>query len=221
MHVTEDDDRDRPAEIGRDLIEVDFVAGDGSLGGWLRLDVRPDLDTTWFLAAVLVAGEDPVVVIDGELPLPRKAFEFRAPGVWTEFCCETPLDHWTVGLEAFGLRVDPAETVSPATFGDRVPVGLDLDLDTTGAPDGDGAAFSIEIRVHGEVLLDERSWELEATGVRRRITSGLRSPDPFVGEPVAAVTVEWPDTATARPLRRGWVAGNRPGWVDLPLQSGV
>lgn len=228
MYVTEDDDRDRPAGGELDVIELDFVARDTSVAGWLRLEVRPRLGVTRFLAAVLVADEDPVVVVDFELPAPRTAFEFRAPGVWTEFCCETPLDHWTVGLEAFGLRVDPAQIVTPETFGERVPVGLDLDLDTVGAPDGDASAFTIDVRVHGEVLVADRAWDLDATGTRTRrtappgVTHGVRhlshlgAPGP---PPIGELTVGWPDAGTIRPQRRGWVGGNRPGWVDLPVHS--
>ncbi|MEM7142172.1 MAG: hypothetical protein AAF548_14205 [Actinomycetota bacterium] len=221
MHVTEADDRDRPGDDDVDLIEVDLAAADGSLALWLRLETRRSAGTTGFLATVLVAGEDPVVVIDQELPLARGAFEYRAPGVWTEFVCETPLEHWTVGLEAFGLRVDPAEVVGPDTYGERVPVGLDLDLETTTAAEGDAASFVVGIAGHGEVLLEDRAWELDAIGQRQRVRSGLRAAS-MLDSAVAIlgeVAVAWPTARGDVPLRRGWVGGNRPGWVDLPQSA--
>ncbi|MDW3220848.1 MAG: hypothetical protein R8F63_19775 [Acidimicrobiales bacterium] len=220
MHVTEADDRGVPRAADIDLIEVDFVAEDRSIAGWLRLDVRRTAGATRFLVALLPAGEDPVVVVDHDLPVVSGAFEFRAPGVWTEFCCETPLDHWTIGLEAFGLVVDPAETITPATYGERVPVGLDLDLDTVGAPEGDASSFGMDIRVHGEVLIADRTWDLDGTGRRRRASHDRSRPQEQAIE--AALTVGLPnDDGVLVPVRRGWVGGNRPGWVDLPAQSAV
>jgi hypothetical protein len=82
-------------------------------------------------------GPGYVVVRDEAVPRPRgRAIEVRADGLWTEMTCETPDEHWSFGLEAFGLRVDePAETI-----GERLAVGYDLEWET---PDV----------VHGELLL--------------------------------------------------------------------
>ncbi|MDG2028511.1 MAG: hypothetical protein P8J50_15495 [Acidimicrobiales bacterium] len=224
MHVTEADDLDRPADSDIDVIEVDFVATDESLAGWIRLDARRALGATRFLVALLVAREDPVVLIDYDLPLARTAYEFRSSGVWTEFVCETPLDHWTIGLEAFALRIDPSGTVTPDTFGDRVPIGLDLDLDTVGAPEGDASSFSIELDVHGEVLIADRAWDLTARGTRTRASTGVRHPLHLVAPAAPTIagdfSIGWPDELGQMVLeRRGWVGGNRPGWVTLPVQS--
>ena len=89
-----------------------------------------------------------LVVRDDDVPRPRGALlEVRADGLWTEMVCETPGEHWSFGLEAFGLRVDdPAETI-----GDRIPVGYDLEWET---PDG----------VHGELLIGRATIPVDATG---------------------------------------------------------
>ena len=51
-----------------------------------------------------------VAVRDHEVPLPRTGLEVRADGLWGELVCETPLEHWSIGLEAFGLGYDdPAD----------------------------------------------------------------------------------------------------------------
>jgi hypothetical protein len=61
--------------------------------------------------------------------------------------CETPGEHWSFGLEAFGLRVDdPAETI-----GERLAVGYDLEWET---PDV----------VHGELLLARAVVAIDAPG---------------------------------------------------------
>lgn len=217
MYVTEADDRDRPAESDIDIFDLEFVATDLALAGLLRLDIRRASGATRFLASVLRPGEDPVTVFDYDLPLVSGAFEFRASGVWVELCCEEPLDHWTVGLEAFGLAVPATEVVTPSTFGDRVPVGLDLDLDTVAAPEGDASSFSVEVRVHGEVLIADRAYEIDATGTRRRESTGVRPPY-FLGHPGLSgeLSVAWP-VEDGRPNieRRGWFGGSRPGWTWL------
>jgi hypothetical protein len=76
-----------------------------------------------------------VVVRAADIGRPRHdRWEFRADGLWTELIEEEP-GRWTLGLEAFGLRVDdPA-----ADIGDRLAVGYDLDVD-------DGM-------VHGDLLI--------------------------------------------------------------------
>lgn len=222
--VTDGDDLDRVHDAEVDIVDLDWVAGDGSHGGWVRLDVRRRLGAARFLAAVSMTGHDPIVVLDHELPAPTNRFELRAPGVWTELCCETPLDHWTVGLEAFGLVVPATEVVSPASRGDRVPLGLDLDLDTVAAPEATTGGFAIEVRVHGEVLLAEGSFEVDGVGVRRRRWDGAR-PVPAVTAPPASVpgrvAVAWPDIDGPGAIeRRGWFTGSRPGWCALPADPG-
>jgi len=229
MHVTEADDRDQPADADVDIIDVEFVAADLSLAGLLRLDIRRPARATRFLASILRPGDDPVTVLDYDLPLAVGAFEFRSSGVWVEFCCEEPLDHWTVGLEAFGLALPPGELVTPDSYGDRVPIGLDLDLETSNAPDGDSRGFSMEIGVSGEVLIADQSYEIDATGTRRRSQqgvpsegmrceggTGVRHQSHLLGE----LTVAWPvEDGLPNVERRGWFGGSRPGWALLDYSA--
>lgn len=87
------------------------------------------------VAAGDAVGPGYVVVRADDIPRPRHGrLEFRADGIWTEMIEEEP-GRWTLGLEAFGLRVDdPAHEL-----GDRIAVGYDLDVD-------DGM-------VHGDLLI--------------------------------------------------------------------
>ena len=93
-------------------------------------------------------GDGLITVRDAEVPQARnRSLEFRADGLWVEFVCETPNEHWSFGLEAFGLRVeDPADEI-----GERVPVGFDLEWETPAA-------------VHGELLIGRARVPVDAPG---------------------------------------------------------
>lgn len=123
----------------------------------------------------------PVVVRDHEVPLPRQGLEVRAEGLWAELWCETPLEHWTYGLEAFGVRLDdPADALGAgeAEIGERIPIGLDVEWEIAGPsharPSGWPVAGVVQSGiVHGEVLLGRARFELDARGERRH-TWGVR-----------------------------------------------
>jgi len=201
-----------------DLVDIEWVDGRLPLAGVLRVVVRPESQSTWFLATVCRHGGDPVVVLDYDLPLVTHAFEFRAPGIWTDIVCEAEAERWTIGLEAFGIAVDPDEVVTPESVGDRLPIGFDLDVETTSAVDTDGDGIVHDVAVAGEVLVGNDAFEIDATGVRRRRWDGqppspsLTSPTPGI-DAVGHVAVRWPGLPS--PEVRGWVLGNRPGWVEL------
>ena len=109
--------------------------------GLIRVEFDLGEATTTAAVVVAIDGRDPIAVVSTDLPIPTGAMEMRGPGIWLELVCETPLDHWTVGLEAFGVTVDPGDVISVDTRGDLTPVGLDLDLDTVepGPSDHDSA----------------------------------------------------------------------------------
>lgn len=161
-------DRDRVNPVAGAVDVIDLCWSDGRQTGLVRVEF--DIVEAVTTAAVVIAVEDrrPVAVVSTDLPVPDR-MELRGPGIWLELICETPLDHWTVGLEAFGVTVEPHEIISVDTRGDLTPIGLDLDLDTVDLePLVAGDGFSIAVRVHGEVLVGTESHEIDCRGVRRR-----------------------------------------------------
>ena len=103
------------------------------------------------------------------MPLPRQGLEVRADGLWAELWCETPLEHWTYGLEAFGVRVDDelprgrgrvrsaSASRSVSTSNGRSPAPAH--------PHGaewPRAGYVVPGIVHGEVLLGRSRFELDA-----------------------------------------------------------
>src|SRR5207237_456868 len=87
-------------------------------------------------------------------------FDFATPdGLWAQPICETPHEHWTLGLEAFGVALDDPAVAYHGERGDRVALGLDLEWEavapaqaSTGLP-----RYEQPCAVHGDVLVgDER-----------------------------------------------------------------
>ena len=141
-------------------------------GVLVRLTCFPDHGIAWYWAYVFLPDEALVVVRDHEVPLPRVGLEVRADGLWAEQVCETPFEHWTYGLEAFGVALDdPAESLR-GEIGERIPVGFDLEWEVD---DAAGEARELETAshgyeqfgtVHGEVLLARSRVEVDAVGRR-------------------------------------------------------
>jgi hypothetical protein len=118
---------------GTESWHLDFAADDG-LAGFLRLELRRDEGVAWYWTYLVGPALDGLVVVrDHEVPLPRQGLEVRAEGLWSEWWCGTPGEHWTVGLEAFGVRLDDAEDALHGEFGERIPVGADLEWEVTEA----------------------------------------------------------------------------------------
>ena len=138
----------------------DFARSDG-FAGFIRLELREHEGVAWYWTYLVgVPGIDGILVVrDHEVPLPRQRLEIRTEGLWAELVCETPNEHWTFGLEAFGLRLDASEdALRPGgEIGERVAVGLDLEWEV--APDGPPAGT-----VHGDVLVEREQWTIEAPG---------------------------------------------------------
>jgi len=112
-----------------------------------------------FHATITVPDVGVVAVRDDDVPVPRVpgALEIRAEGLWAEFLCETPGEHWSFGLEAFGLRFDTAEEAATTDVGDRIAVGYDLEWETA----REGETLD---RVIGDLLVGRTTFPLTATG---------------------------------------------------------
>ncbi len=134
---------------------LDVVQDDGT-GLYVRLECFPNRRVAWFWTALVLPDlAGPVLVREQEVPLPRQGLEIRAESLWAELWCETPLEHWTYGLEAFGVRLDAPVDAYHGELGERVAVGLDIEWELTAPP----AAYDAACR---------RTARLRATRARRR-----------------------------------------------------
>jgi hypothetical protein len=162
-------------ELWAESWHLDFSRMDG-LGGFVGLCLFPNLNVAWWWTHLLTA-EGLVAVRDHEVTPPRTGLEIRAEGLWGELVCETPLEHWSFGLEAFGVRYDDPAEAWGAEWGERVPVGLDLEWELLtppveallpgppGPPDG---GYLQAGTVRGELLVGDGRIPVDGTGLRSR-----------------------------------------------------
>lgn len=150
----------------------DFWSADGSLGGWSRIALQPNSGTAWYHAFLTGSHRQLVAVIDTEVPLPpARSLEIRTTGLWATHICETPHDHWTIGLEAFGVGLDDPAELYGRQYGDPVPLGFDLEweeegvVDTTSDPT---VTYHQPCRVSGEVLVGDEVIDFDGHGRRER-----------------------------------------------------
>jgi hypothetical protein len=183
------DERRHPPRPGPNWEEswyLDFTAAGGGLAGYVRLALRPGEGTAWFWAAMVGGGPTLVTMRDHEVALPTgRGLEVRAPGLWTELVCETPLDHWSVGLEAFGVALDDPLEAWRRERGDPWALGLDVEWEGAGPcrPWSAGGYWQA-CAVSGDVLVGAERFSLDGSGTRIH---------------------EWGDRPRSAPS--GWVAG--------------
>jgi hypothetical protein len=152
-----------------EVVSLEFARTDAT-GGVVRLLQWPD--RAWFWAVLVSPAWGLVVVRDHDVAPPRRpGAAIRADGLWCELVEETPGEHATVALEAFGVRLDDPLDAEHGEWGERLAVGLDLEWEIADPPLG---------TVHGDVLLGAAREEFSGPGrfERRAIGASPRRPGP-------------------------------------------
>ena len=156
---------------------LDFVAEDGSIGGYARLGLHPNQGATWWTAAVVGPDRALVEAVDLTLPLPGPgAMEVAAGGTSVACVIEDPLAAMRVVASGPGTRyADPGDVyrhapTSPATEVGGVPVQLDLDLvwHTDGRPHHyvRTTRYEIPCLVEGTLTIDGEPIAITGQGQR-------------------------------------------------------
>lgn len=189
-----------------ELFDFQFVAPEHGLAGHVSVWLWPAVGRAWYWAGLLGACAPLVTIVETELALPRAGLELRGSGVWADHNCETPLQHWSVGLEAFAVGLeDPAEVFG--TFrGERVPIGLDLEWESEpGEVQRIPSGYELSsCAVHGEVLVGPERYEVACRGGRSHCWGAML---PYLED--------WP-AASPLPVRGDELLGWSPASVVTP-----
>lgn len=151
----------------------------GRLHGEVRLSLDVAHGRAAFLADFVLPHTGRLVVADEDVPVPRPqaGLDIRTDGLWASLYCETPFEHWTLGLEAFGLRVDDdvsAAVAWDALVGERLAVGFDLEWELQGPPEpmAEGAGYAQAGAMFGELLVVRDRFPIEGPAVREHWWGG-------------------------------------------------
>jgi hypothetical protein len=215
-----------------ETLALEFHDGDGRLGGFLALTFQPGV--AWYWAALVGEGRPYLLVRELDVRPPRspRSCEIRAEGLWADNVCESPFDHWSYGLEAFGVAMDDPDEALRGERGDRMGLGFDLEWEAAGPVDGGEGAYAQPGMVHGEILVGVgghvETIAFEGQGWRRHEWGGVSAGGfagwTAAGEPVRQSPVD-PDAVATRhraPLavgdgaleRRLCRVGDALGWAE-------
>lgn len=165
-------DEDRHAASGdpswTETWELRLVDPNHQLGVAIAVISRPVERRMSYLTAVFGEGRSPCLVVEHDIVAPASGLELRASGIWADHICETPFEHWSVGLEAFGLAFDSPEEAVTTGHGHSVPMGFDLEWEDEEGPvgfDRDSGYLMAGI-AHGEVLVGRERLEVDGQGQR-------------------------------------------------------
>ncbi|HEX2700793.1 MAG TPA: hypothetical protein VHM89_11395 [Acidimicrobiales bacterium] len=163
---------------GPESWSFDFVAPGGGVAGFVGLTIWSAPRRAWYWAALVGRRRPYLLVRDLEVAAPRAptSREIRADGLWADLNCETPHDHWSVGLEAFGVLLDDPDEALGGERGERTGLGLDLEWEAAAPVVGGVGSYGQACSVHGEILVgggggpvetitfDGRGWRRHAWG---------------------------------------------------------
>lgn len=168
-----DDEAESSAAGWSEAWDLDLISADGALAATFSMTLNGETGRAGYALSLVGPDQDLVTLSDFDMKPPKPpGLEVRAPGLWSEFMCQIPLDHFTVDVEAFAVELDDPSEVFRGAYGQRVAVGCELEWETESEPiaigEGDTwQGYAIPCRVSGEWLLDDATIEIVGWGWRR------------------------------------------------------
>lgn len=151
---------------------------DATFGAIAAVTLDPDGKHAWYWASVVRDGHPLLTLVDTELHLPKSSLALRGPALWADHVCETPLEHWTVANEAYGVALSDPDEALGAQRGEIVPLGFDLEWESAEDPVELAHGYAVDATVNGEILIADETLAIEATGRWRHEWGELSWPAP-------------------------------------------
>jgi hypothetical protein len=149
---------------------LDFVADDGSIGGYTRLGLYPNQGVAWWTAAVVGPDRALVEAVDLTLPLPLGPADMDIDAHGTSVACviEEPLAAMRVVSGGPAARYDDPGDVYRQAAGTPVHLDLDLVWRTDGRPHHyvRTTRYEIPCRVEGTLAIDDEAVAITGQGQR-------------------------------------------------------
>jgi hypothetical protein len=159
-----------PERLWNESYYFDFVAPDGSVGGYIRLGLYPNWDRAWYWACVVRPGQPAVLVADDAVPMPADGCTTVGTAAITAAQQIThPLRTAKVSLHATAAVLsDPAAAYGDLADAATVRLAMDLDWITDGGvyPYKDLPRYEIPCRVTGTIRVDEEEVAVSGWGER-------------------------------------------------------
>ena len=153
----------------------DFVQADGSLGGWLRLGLYPNLGVAWWTAWIVRPGHPGVCSVDFHMPIPpgtslatESASDAAHPAT-IEIDIRRPLEEFRLAVPSMqAQQFAQPEDVYTDTDWEPVEASLDLTWTTDGVPYHYDVTTRYEIPclVSGTVTVGGETYSVEGQGQR-------------------------------------------------------
>jgi len=167
-----DEERHAPGseQFWNESYYFDFHRDDGSLGGYVRIGIYPQLGATWYWACVIGAERPLVMVKDHAAPLPTApSIDIITPAYTATHRCEVPNQRFRVGLEAQASVFEEPGHAYDSASASQTSVEFDLLWETDG-PGGyryrELSRYEIPCRVSGEIRVGDESIDFSGYGQR-------------------------------------------------------
>jgi len=147
---------------------LDFVSADGSVAGYARIGLYPNLGVTWWTMMLVRDGRPLVASVAYDLPVPTTGFDLAADGYRVDAGAVRPLYTFHVGAAVTAVSHDEPVAVYRGDPGRPATLAMDLTWTTDGVPYQYEVTTRYEVPclVDGTVTVDGETLEVVGHGQR-------------------------------------------------------